>query len=188
MQFSLENSDLKPMSTRPTENSSFQKILEEKISSLARENEPSTNSVIGSPLWPLDKEIWVETVHFSSHKPSQREFKSTPYRGLKRSSTQTVPPPKILEPTNSSAPSRAHNVTERSFPVHQLSTAAQLALFVLGLPSDSQSQIKISGVKRAFRRLARECHPDLHPEQPKKSFHDIKDAASLLLNELKSLS
>ena len=93
---------------------------------------------------------------------------------------------------------------EKEFPIARLSVAAQIALVQLKLFCDDSggdpsgdlvaqrttrvvTHIRISQVKRQFRRLARLHHPDLNPQAQCQHFSELKDLRDIVLQELKSV-
>ncbi len=107
--------------------------------------------------------------------------KKIPYRKAER--------PKVAA---QSEEKRAQNVEtpEPTWPVSKLSTGAQLSLGVLGLHAvmnGKDGSVRLSDVKKCFRRMARKLHPDLNPSAKREEFLRAKEAAQILIDEITQL-
>lgn len=159
------------------DNRSFHKILDEKLSELSAEIKSSTDSVINSsptPIFSYENTVFrlsipIHTTPKAAHLPSY--FKKI----LKKSDEKTAIP---LEKTQTKA--------EAAFAIDKLSTCAQLGLLALDAEIEPDGRhIKASAIKRAFRKKAREHHPDLNPIESGRKFNEYRELSKLILEELK---
>jgi hypothetical protein len=162
------------MKTNNLREKSFQTILEEKMHIPRGENYPSTDSVISY-------ELFTNLSHILSMAPPLKcPFSNTPY---KKTPQKT---PKIFTlPAVTTQPKE--QPTELSFLISNLSAAAQLALGQLQVNIESDGlHVKISEIKRAYRKMAKSHHPDLNPTISGDKFKQYKELSQLILLELKS--
>ncbi|OFZ13426.1 MAG: hypothetical protein A2Z20_08500 [Bdellovibrionales bacterium RBG_16_40_8] len=150
------------MSQQSSKNRSFYEILKEKMTPL----EASTDSVKNctkTSIFLSRNEFCVDFIlNFRAKMPSSS------------ASTHSKP---IVKPS------------EKCYPIDKLSAVSQLALLQLELPGiDKMTYIRVSQIKRQYRRLARRHHPDLNPLADGQHFSELKDMVSLILDELTKLS
>lgn len=170
------------MSDSTAENRHFREILLEKMRNFTKNQTHNTRlSVPDEGLSPLKKAS-------SLKDPTDFSFKIYKFtdKNAKAYTLQRAKPPECNVTHNTKPPEA--NTVEAKYTVTSLSTPAQLTLFALGICNESQpvenTYVKVSEVKRAFRRMARKLHPDLNPTTNPFEFAEIKLSTDALLIEL----
>jgi len=156
---------------------SFADILRDKIEALSTHEDTS----------PVAKKTSTESVNFQNYTDfhsrigAERSFfrgKNTIYYTKKTAVSPKIQREKTIKPALP------------RYEIGQLSAAAQLALVTLGfVVTPGQTQfVTASEVKRAFRKFARQTHPDLNSHIHSTTFIALKEAADIVLAELKTLA
>jgi hypothetical protein len=172
------------MSRNTHTSTSFHEILLEKMATHNDENEPSTNSVMNDNLHSVESFSFVEMPISESLR--LLKFK-TPTLKNGRYPSKPIEKKPIIELVIV----QKVEASEPAWPLQQLSTTAQLSLHVLGLVHIANSKdgcIRLSEVKKAYRRLARKLHPDLNPNAKREDFYRAKEATDILIDELTALA
>lgn len=175
------------MSDFQSQNRSFAQILLEKMS----KTEPK------DPFSPRENTVF----HRENDQNSENVvlnceiFRAAPQ--VKHSYKQAVKRQKfVLAPAQKAVSREKSTMQEPIYIVNDLSVVAQLALSRLLNHAEGCTDcttvkpltIRLSEVKRAYRRLARDLHPDLNPQADTRLFAEAKELVDLLIKELQGLS
>jgi hypothetical protein len=170
------------MSQTQLKNSSFHEILE----GIMAEEDSLDSTPVTSLVAEIDQPFEILKYDFKFKVPNIISTRQSPYLN-KFTETRHNSPYKsdFARPVKAKEPI----VLEPEYNVSELSAVGLLALNILfDKPNiNTLKKIQLSTLKKAFRKKARNSHPDLNPQAEAIKFAQLKESYDLLCKELKIL-